>query len=84
MIDRKALGAMVFADKSKLDQLTSIVWPEIWRLAQQLINDAWNQGMIIKIETTINVDHNQVTECALLMLLCYWRQNGISLCMKFG
>ena len=44
VIDRKALGAIVFADKSKLEQLTDIVWPEIWRLAHQQIGDAWNQG----------------------------------------
>ena len=44
MIDRKALGAIVFADKSKLEQLTDIVWPEIWRLAHQQIGDAWSQG----------------------------------------
>ena len=44
VIDRRALGAIVFSDKSKMEQLTSIVWPEIWRLVHQQISDAWNQG----------------------------------------
>ena len=49
VIDRKALGAIVFTDKTKMDQLTSIVWPEIWKLVHQQINDAWNQGMLLCI-----------------------------------
>ncbi|XP_065896616.1 bifunctional coenzyme A synthase-like isoform X2 [Dysidea avara] len=44
MIDREILGGIVFSDKIKMTQLTSIVWPEIWRLAHQQIINAWDQG----------------------------------------
>lgn len=36
-IDRKVLGAKVFGDSDALEQLTSIVWPEIRRLAESEI-----------------------------------------------
>ena len=47
MIDRKTLGGIVFSDKTKMTQLTSIVWPEIWRLAHQQIINAWDQGYVV-------------------------------------
>eukprot|EP00731_Ephydatia_muelleri_P007734 Em0004g72a len=43
-IDRKVLGSIVFSDKSKLQRLNAIVWPEIWRLAQEEIEQAKNDG----------------------------------------
>lgn len=36
-IDRRKLGALVFADASALHRLEALVWPEIRRLAQQRI-----------------------------------------------
>ena len=36
-INRKALGPIVFADKSKLVELNNIVWPEIANLVQEKI-----------------------------------------------
>lgn len=37
-IDRKALGKLVFADKSNLMKLNLIIWPEIERLAKEQIS----------------------------------------------
>jgi len=36
-IDRRALGARVFAEEEALERLTAIVWPEIRRLAEERI-----------------------------------------------
>lgn len=43
-IDRKVLGSIVFSDKSKLEKLNAIVWPEIWNLAREKINQAKREG----------------------------------------
>lgn len=34
-VDRRALGALVFAEAGALERLTAIVWPEIRRLAEE-------------------------------------------------
>ncbi|XP_039269906.2 bifunctional coenzyme A synthase-like [Styela clava] len=39
VIDRRKLGAKVFADKSQLNFLNSVVWPEIERLCKQEISN---------------------------------------------
>jgi phosphopantetheine adenylyltransferase/dephospho-CoA kinase len=46
-INRKALGAIVFADKSKLDLLNSIVWPEIWRLVEVKVHEAGSDSYTV-------------------------------------
>ena len=43
-INRKALGAKVFADKSRLQVLNKIVWPEIARMAQEQIKQLRSKG----------------------------------------
>ncbi|PIK62538.1 putative bifunctional coenzyme A synthase-like [Apostichopus japonicus] len=43
-INRKALGAKVFADKSRLTVLNQIVWPAIARKARELISQYANEG----------------------------------------
>lgn len=50
-INRKTLGAKVFADKSKLQMLNAIVWPEIAALAQKEIqkySDAGEKVVILE------------------------------------
>jgi len=43
-INRKVLGGKVFNNPTELQRLTSIVWPEIRRLAEKLIADFAAQG----------------------------------------
>ena len=43
-VNRKALGAVVFADQSRLVQLNQIVWPEIMKLAKQEVSKFQEQG----------------------------------------
>ena len=43
-IDRRALGGLVFSDKSRLAALNNIVWPEISRLALARAEDLWRSG----------------------------------------
>ncbi|KAL3318968.1 hypothetical protein Ciccas_002363 [Cichlidogyrus casuarinus] len=38
-IDRKKLGAIVFADKQSLQKLNNLVWPHIQRMALQAVNE---------------------------------------------
>lgn len=45
-IDRKKLGAIVFADKSRLDKLNCIVWPEILQLAEKQIGQLAAEGCV--------------------------------------
>ncbi|XP_025096576.1 bifunctional coenzyme A synthase-like isoform X2 [Pomacea canaliculata] len=53
-IDRKKLGAIVFSDKSKMDMLNKIVWPEIQKLVEkeieQLASDGYN---IVVVEAAV-------------------------------
>ncbi|XP_072041842.1 bifunctional coenzyme A synthase-like [Amphiura filiformis] len=44
LINRKALGAKVFADKSRLEVLNQIVWPEIARMAKEQIQQLTSKG----------------------------------------
>ncbi|KAL3885381.1 hypothetical protein ACJMK2_025451 [Sinanodonta woodiana] len=48
-INRKALGAKVFADKSLLEKLNSIVWPEIGRLAAEKIQQFHKEGKAVVV-----------------------------------
>ncbi|XP_068247201.1 bifunctional coenzyme A synthase [Palaemon carinicauda] len=48
-IDRKVLGSKVFNDKSALEKLNSIVWPEIARLAKERIDAFSREGTKIVI-----------------------------------
>ncbi|KAK3595443.1 hypothetical protein CHS0354_003437 [Potamilus streckersoni] len=48
-INRKALGAKVFADKSLLEKLNSIVWPEIGRLAAEKIQQFQKEGKSVVV-----------------------------------
>ena len=43
-INRRALGGKVFADKSRLEVLNQIVWPEIARMAKEQIQEVAAQG----------------------------------------
>ncbi|XP_064088387.1 LOW QUALITY PROTEIN: bifunctional coenzyme A synthase-like [Macrobrachium nipponense] len=48
-IDRRVLGSKVFNDKSALEQLNSIVWPEIARLAKERIDTFSREGIKVVI-----------------------------------
>lgn len=43
-INRRALGSIVFGDKSKLELLNKLVWPEIGRLAMDSVAEAATEG----------------------------------------
>ncbi|KAJ8024780.1 Bifunctional coenzyme A synthase [Holothuria leucospilota] len=58
-INRKALGAKVFADKSRLTVLNKIVWPEIARMAQDLISSYAKEGKDVCIlDAAVLLDAN--------------------------
>lgn len=48
-INRRALGAIVFADKTKLSLLNQIVWPEILSLAEEEISRYGEEGFQVCI-----------------------------------
>lgn len=54
-IDRKKLGAIVFADAAELKKLTDIVWPEIRRLAELEISsyDALDPDGVVVLEAAV-------------------------------
>lgn len=46
-INRRALGAKVFKDRSRLDRLNQIVWPEIASMAKEEIRILGNGGCLV-------------------------------------
>nr|XP_006818858.1 PREDICTED: bifunctional coenzyme A synthase-like [Saccoglossus kowalevskii] len=58
-INRKALGAKVFADKSRLQVLNQIVWPEIANLFNQQIAALAKQGEeVIVLDAAVLIEAN--------------------------
>ena len=43
-VNRRALGGIVFSDKSKLTRLNEIVWPEIARMADEQAKQLFQDG----------------------------------------
>lgn len=59
-INRKALGAIVFADKTKLSELNGIVWPQLLLSVKALIENARNikSNAIVMIEAAVLLQAN--------------------------
>lgn len=59
-INRRALGAIVFSEKSKMQELNAIVWPEIRQLIIEEIdtfrNETTNSVPIVVIEAAIMIE----------------------------
>ncbi|KAK3699552.1 hypothetical protein QZH41_003926 [Actinostola sp. cb2023] len=56
-INRRALGPIVFADKSKLIELNNIVWPEIANLVQEKIESYGAEGaQVCVVEAAVLLD----------------------------
>lgn len=54
-INRKTLGAIVFSDKAKLNQLNNIVWPELLTHVKQIIEDTRQSGShrVVMLEAAV-------------------------------
>lgn len=63
-IDRKALGATVFADKEKLNELNSIVWPELLVKVKAVIEEIrqTKDKPVVIIEAAVLLQANWQTE----------------------
>lgn len=59
-IDRKKLGAIVFADPDGLRRLTAIVWPRIFERLRELVNElrAGGEQRPIVIEAAVLIEAN--------------------------
>lgn len=59
-INRMALGAIVFADRTKLNELNGIVWPQLLLSVKALIEDARNAQpkAIVMIEAAVLLQAN--------------------------
>lgn len=59
-INRKALGAIVFADKEKLNELNNIVWPELLGRVKSVIEEIRqrNEKSIVIIEAAVLLQAN--------------------------
>ncbi|XP_019852844.1 PREDICTED: bifunctional coenzyme A synthase-like, partial [Amphimedon queenslandica] len=67
-INRRALGSIVFSDKTKLERLNEIVLPEIWRLAMKEVDTAGKEDMEHNVHGLILIVIKD-TWCVFLMLL---------------
>lgn len=59
-IDRASLGKIVFSDKEKLTKLNSIVWPAIYRLVDEQIEELKVKHDVIILESALLVESKQV------------------------
>lgn len=59
-INRKVLGAIVFADKTKLNELNGIVWPLLWNKVKGMLDEirARNNKSIVMIEAAVLLQAN--------------------------
>lgn len=55
-IDRKKLGAIVFSDDSKLKQLNSIIWPEVYKLMDKEIEEMSTKYQVIILEIALLIE----------------------------
>ena len=56
-INRRALGSIVFADKSKLELLNKLVWPEIGRLAMDSVAEAATEGkQVVVLDAALHLE----------------------------
>lgn len=64
-IDRKKLGAIVFSDKDKLQQLNGIVWPNLLKKSKQRIKELYEKEgkEIIILEAAVLLQAGWETEC---------------------
>lgn len=58
-IDRASLGKIVFSDKEKLEKLNSIVWPAIFKLADEQIEELKVKHDVIILENALLVESEQ-------------------------
>lgn len=63
-INRKALGAIVFADKNRLTELNQIVWPELLNRVKEVINQIGQakEKAIVIVEAAVLLQANWQTE----------------------
>lgn len=59
LIARSKLGKMVFANKTKLNQLNDIVWPAIYELVDREIEQLKDKHDIIVLESALLIESNQ-------------------------
>jgi phosphopantetheine adenylyltransferase / dephospho-CoA kinase len=64
-IDRKKLGAIVFNDKTKLEELNQIVWPSLLKKAKEIINRMYKEENceIIILEAAVLIQAGWEEEC---------------------
>lgn len=55
-IDRKKLGNIVFSDDSKLEQLNSIIWPEVYKLLDEEIEKMSTKYQVIILEIALLIE----------------------------
>jgi len=63
-IDRRALGGIVFSDKSRLTALNNIVWPEISRLALARAEQLWRSGaQVVALDAAVLLEAGWEAAC---------------------
>ena len=63
-IDRRALGGIVFSDKSRLTALNNIVWPEISRLALARAEELWRSGAkVVALDAAVLLEAGWEAAC---------------------
>lgn len=57
-IDRRKLGAMVFEDEAKLQQLNSIIWPKVAQLVEEEVKVLGQKYSVIVLEIALLIEAN--------------------------
>ena len=64
-IDRRALGSIVFSDRSKLSALNNIVWPEIARMAMSQAEEMWREEgkQVVVLDAAVLLEAGWEEQC---------------------
>jgi len=82
-INRQALGAIVFSDKSKLSALNNIVWPEIARMAMDKAEDLWKEGCkVVVLDAAVLLEAGWQSNCHEVWVCLVPRQEAIKRIME--
>lgn len=78
-VNRKVLGGIVFSDKEKLNQLNSIVWPEIQRLAMLEAEQLWKSGCaVVVLDAAVLLEAGWEANCHQVWVCVVPRQEAVT------
>eukprot|EP00088_Acartia_fossae_P044282 TRINITY_DN4696_c0_g1_i2.p1 TRINITY_DN4696_c0_g1~~TRINITY_DN4696_c0_g1_i2.p1 ORF type:complete len:485 (-),score=66.35 TRINITY_DN4696_c0_g1_i2:180-1634(-) len=77
-VNRRALGAIVFSDKSQLTKLNQIVWPEISRMAGEQATELYQSGhKVVLLDAAVLIEADWHLNCHEVWVCIVPRETAI-------